>query len=75
MKNISIRELLDKNPQINEEELKKALELTQKIREAGVRRRGYGVISPYVRRIPRRHISDPRIVYVSNPPKEDFKIT
>jgi len=51
--NLELEKILALNPQIDEELLKEGRELLRKMREAGIRKRGYNLTSPYARRYAR----------------------
>lgn len=66
-KKITLDEILSLNPQIDEQSLKQARELLRKLRQAGISKRGYNLISPYYRRhkpISKKGDLDPRTVQV-----------
>jgi|GEM_PF-2602663 len=60
-----LKEILARNPQVDPKTLEQARELLRQTREAGTRRREYGLVSPYTRRATsdeRRSHNDPRAV-------------
>lgn len=50
-KNLTLKEILSLNSQVDEKLLKQARELLRKLRQAGVSKRGYNLVPPYSRRL------------------------
>ena len=47
MKKITMKEIMDKNPNINEKLLKESMDLSDELRSHGISGRGYGLVPPF----------------------------
>jgi hypothetical protein len=50
MEEITLEEIINKNPDIDKEKLKESMDLSIKLRSHGVSGRGYGLVSPFARK-------------------------
>ncbi len=69
---VTLDEILSRNPRIDEEELEEARELLRQLRERGVRRKGYDLAPPFgghraAVRDARDNGTDPRLVRLRKP--------
>lgn len=67
---LNLREILKKNPHIKPQKLAEAAELTEKLRNLGVTKRGYRLASPLTRKRVAVGVSeefDPRTVQLYRP--------
>lgn len=72
-KSLTLKQILSLNPQIDEKKLKQSIELLRKLRQVGINKRGYNLISPYSRHrhklISKENKVDPRTIQIGLSPQ------